>query len=296
MLTKENNQQEAYVNACVVPGRCIRSRGFLGRGTTVRSWGWLHCRSSLADQVQFIYPWQKWPDYCRQLDFASTHVHILHSIVLVACKGGCSLHSMGSWCRQRPLRNSSRRHTGRCHQQTQYHLHILYRDTCSLQANNWKHKFGEMAPTRKCMISGSSPGCLLLLGSNLTLAGHAALPLHWVLAVGGRTAFPVTPNRALTTNTSHTRIWRVIPHFPVRSLSALVKAAYEARACGHLMQPVSQSVLSCLQSRKKWIVPSQVRQHSCRMGCEHAAKRQGLRWQWTAPSVQAHDWQLSEGW
>lgn len=161
MLTKENNRQEAYVNVCVVPGRCIRSKGFLGRGTNARSWGWLHCRSSLPNQVQFIYPWKKWPDYCRQLDFASTHVHILHSIVLVACKGGCSLHSMGSWCRQRPLRNSSTCHMGRCHQQTQCHLHILYRDTCSLQANNWKNKLGEMALIRKCMISGSSPGAVV---------------------------------------------------------------------------------------------------------------------------------------
>lgn len=42
--------------------------------------------------------------------------------------------------------------------------------------------------------------------------------------------------------------------------------------------------------------PSQVRQHSCRMGCEQAAKGQGLRWQRTAPSLQTHDRQPSEGW
>lgn len=91
------------------------------------------------------------------LDLAFTHVHILHSIVLVPCKGGCSLHSRASWCRQPPLRNSSIRHTGRCHRQTQCHPRILYRDTSSLQGNSLKIWGCGPRPSRKCVVSGSSP-------------------------------------------------------------------------------------------------------------------------------------------
>lgn len=43
-------------------------------------------------------------------------------------------------------------------------------------------------------------------------------------------------------------------------------------------------------------IPSQVWQHACVMGCEHAAKGHGLRWQCTAPSVQTHERQPLAGW
>lgn len=42
------------MSVCVVPGRCIQSRGSLGRGSTVRSRGRLRCRNSLANEVRFL--------------------------------------------------------------------------------------------------------------------------------------------------------------------------------------------------------------------------------------------------
>lgn len=104
---------------------------------------------------------------------------------------------------------------------------------------------------------------------------------------------PVTPYGALTANAGRARIRRIVPRFSVSPLSALVKAACEEHAC----RPSAQTcVRSARIEAREDIAPSQVRQHSCRMGCEQAAKGQGLRRQRTAPSAQAHDRQPSEGW
>lgn len=101
------------------------------------------------------------------------------------------------------------------------------------------------------------------------------MPLHRVLAAGGWAVLPVTPDGALTANTGHTWVGRILPHLSVRPLSALVKAAWE----GHARRPFMQSkckMLSFIQVKEE-IAPSQVRQHSCKMGCEQAAKGQALR-------------------
>lgn len=59
----------------------------------------------------------------------------------------------------------------------------------------------------------------------LTITGHAALSLHWVVAVGRWTTFPLTLDRAFTTNAHSTWVWQIIPRLPVSSLSAFVPTA-----------------------------------------------------------------------
>lgn len=146
---KSLTSRSVYVNVCVLmlPGRYIQSRGFLGQGSTVHLWGPRCYRNSLSNKERFIF------SSCNQgnneqtkfkikdpklgmwaeSDFVLTYVHILHSIVQVVCKGGCTLHNRASWCRWPPLHNSNTLHRGLCHHQTQCHQDILYHETCSLQ-------------------------------------------------------------------------------------------------------------------------------------------------------------------
>lgn len=60
---------------------------------------------------------------------------------------------------------------------------------------------------------------------SLTLTGHAAFSLNGVLTVEGWTAFPLTLDRALPTNTQRTRVCEVLPRLPVCSLSPIMETA-----------------------------------------------------------------------